>query len=135
MTHIPANLRRLVQDRSGGRCKYCHLAQAGQEATFHIDHIKPVAAGGLTVPDNLALACVSCSLRKAAQESAVDPVTGETVSLFNPRTDKWSSHFEWEHVYLTGTTAKGLATIKPLDLNRQLILAIRLEESLLGLHP
>ena len=29
---------------------------------FHIDHIKPLAADGQTVAENLALACVSCSL-------------------------------------------------------------------------
>ena len=61
MNSIPAELRRLVIHRAGGRCEYCRLAQAGQEATFHVDHIIPSAAGGPTVAENLALACVSCS--------------------------------------------------------------------------
>ena len=58
---------RLIENRAGGRCEYCGLAQEGQEATFHIDHIMPRAAGGPTVAENLAVACVSCSLRKAAR--------------------------------------------------------------------
>ena len=31
----------------------------GQEATFHVDQIVPVTAGGTATLDNLALACVS----------------------------------------------------------------------------
>jgi hypothetical protein len=46
MNSIPAGLRRLVVFRAGDRCEYCGLAQEGQEATFHIDHIVPRAARG-----------------------------------------------------------------------------------------
>ncbi|MDB5351846.1 MAG: endonuclease [Planctomycetota bacterium] len=37
MTDVPHRLRRMVEERAGGRCEYCGLAQDGQEATFHID--------------------------------------------------------------------------------------------------
>lgn len=33
MRYIPAPLRRLVLGRSGDRCEYCQLSQAGQEDT------------------------------------------------------------------------------------------------------
>ena len=55
MTKIPASLRLLVRQRAGDRCEYCGLSQLGQEATFHIDHVTPVAAQGETSADNLAL--------------------------------------------------------------------------------
>jgi hypothetical protein len=135
MSHIPAALRRLVLQRAAGRCEYCRLSQQGQEATFHIDHIIPVAAGGQTVVENLALACVSCSLRKAARQTALDPQTGQEVILFNPRLEQWQAHFQWEGVFLIGRTATGRATIAALDMNRALILAIRQEETALGRHP
>jgi HNH endonuclease len=135
MTHVPSTLRRLVFRRSGGRCEYCRLSQDGQEAAFHIDHITPIASGGETAAENLALACVSCSLRKATRQSAVDPDTGLTVPLFHPRRHLWSDHFAWEAVRLIGLTATGRATIQALALNRPLILAIREEEALLGRHP
>lgn len=135
MRHIPARLRRLVLQRSSERCEYCHLSQAGQEATFHIDHVTPVTAGGQTVADNLALACVSCSLRKGARQTADDPNTKTEVPLFNPRHDVWSEHFRWRGVRLIALTATGRATIKALALNRPLILAIRQEEAALGRHP
>jgi hypothetical protein len=135
MRHIPAQLRRLVLRRSGERCEYCGLSQAGQEATFHIDHVTPVAAGGETVADNLALACVSCSFRKSARQTAVDPETGTDVPLFNPRRDVWAEHFGWDEVRVVGRTAAGRATVEALALNRPLILAIRREEIALGRHP
>jgi 5-methylcytosine-specific restriction endonuclease McrA len=89
MTTAPMALRRLVIQRAAGRCEYCHLLQAGLEATFHLDHITPKAAGGETIYENLALACVSCSLRKAARQTAIDPQSGQEAPLYHPRRDAW----------------------------------------------
>ncbi|MGI9036470.1 MAG: HNH endonuclease [Pyrinomonadaceae bacterium] len=102
---------------------------------FHIDHIVPVASGGETIAENLALACVSCSLRKGAKETAFDDETGKEVKIFHPRADDWNENFEWDETFLKGKTARGRATIALLNLNRRLILAIREEEILLGRHP
>jgi hypothetical protein len=96
MSDIPAGLHDEVVLRAGQRCEYCRLSQLGQEAAFHIDHVRPRAAGGPTEADNLALACVSCSLRKWSKQTATDPDTGEEVPLFNPRTQAWAEHFRWE---------------------------------------
>ena len=135
MSAIPRVMRPLVFERAAGRCEYCGLSQERQEATFHIDHVIPRAAGGEAVADNLALACVSCSLRKAARQTAVDPQSGNEVALYNPRRDTWHEHFRWEGVFLVGATATGRATIETLNMNRVLILAIRQEETVLGRHP
>ena len=56
-SYIPADLRQLVIVRAQNHCEYCGLSQQGQAATFHIDHILPIASGGATAEDNLALAC------------------------------------------------------------------------------
>jgi 5-methylcytosine-specific restriction endonuclease McrA len=135
MSDIPTALRKLVVERAEGRCEYCRLAQAGQEAIFHIDHIAPRAEGGATVEENLALACVSCSLHKAAKSSSLDPVTGLIVPLFNPRQDRWRSHFRWEAETAIGLTPTGRATILALKMNRPLIMLIRKEEAAWGRHP
>jgi len=135
MRYIPAEVRRLVSQRATGRCEYCGLSQEGQEATFHLDHIVPVVAGGQTLAENLALACVSCSLRKAARQTAIDPQTGEETAIYNPRRERWSAHFRWEGVRLGGQTATGRATVAALDMNRPLMLTIRQEEANLGRHP
>lgn len=135
MSHIPAGLRRHVVERAGRRCEYCQLSQAGQAATFHVAHVVPIAVGGPTTADNLALACVSCSLRKAARQHAADPEGGDTVPLYHPRKDIWPEHFRWDDVYVQGRTAAGRATVEALKMNRPLIVAIRKEEVLVGRHP
>ena len=132
MSDIPARLRRLVVSRAGERCEYCRLAQKGQEATFHIDHILPKAAGGRTSAANLALACVSCSLRKEARRSGIDPNTFRRVALFHPRRQRWLDHFRCEGFRIVGLTATGRATVDALQMNRPLILAIRREEEARG---
>ena len=134
MSYIAPALRQLVTTRANHRCEYCGLSQVGQEATFHVDHVMPVIAGGQTETDNLALACVSCSLRKAARQSATDPETRQEVSLYNPRQNHWYEHFQWRSVLLEGLTPIGRATVHALDMNRLLMLAIREEEVLLGRH-
>lgn len=135
MTLVPRVLRAMVVARAGSRCEYCGLAQAGQEATFHVDHVVPVASDGPTTARNLALACVSCSLRKEARRSAVDPTSRRRVPLFHPRRQRWNAHFRWAGTRVVGVTPTGRATVAALRMNRPLILAIRAEESLRGRHP
>jgi hypothetical protein len=60
---ISKRLRFAVLARDGFRCLYCGAEPA--EAALHVDHIKPVAAGGKTVATNLATACESCNLGKS----------------------------------------------------------------------
>lgn len=135
MSYIPGNLRQLIIQEAGSRCEYCRLSQTGQEATFHIDHVLPLTLGGETLFENLALACVSCSLRKAARITANDPQTGIEATLFNPRRENWHEHFKWEGDYLTGLTATGRATVEALKMNRTMALAIRHEQAVQGRHP
>ena len=135
MGKIPSSLRQLVIQRAKDRCEYCCLSQAGQAATFHIDHIIPVVAGGATTSDNLALACVSCSLRKSARQTVKDPETKKEVSIFNPRQQVWQENFRWDEVRIVGLTATGRGTVEVLKMNRPMMLAIRGEEELLGRHP
>jgi len=132
---VSAKLHRQVIQRARNRCEYCGLSQAGQEAAFHIDHIVPVTDGGETTLQNLALACVSCSLRKGARRFAIDPETGREAGLFHPRHDEWQRHFRWDGVRVVGLTETGRATIAGLQLNRPLALAIRQEESHRDRHP
>lgn len=135
MSDIPRSLADEVILRARNRCEYCGLSQLGQEATFHIDHVIPRAADGPTTSDNLALACVSCSLRKWAKRTATDPDGGDEVPLFNPRTDLWAVHFRWDDERVVPLTPTGRATAASLAMNRPAILLIRQEEALRGRHP
>ena len=122
--------------RAADRCEYCRLPQQGQEATFHVDHVQPVRDGGLTTLENLALACVSCSLRKGARSLMPDPLTGESSPLFHPRRDPWPAHFlVSDDGSIESTTAIGRATIAALAFNRATALAIRAELMALRRYP
>lgn len=135
MSEVSSALHAAVVQRAGDRCEYCQLSQQGQEAVFHVDHIVPQSAKGKTTLPNLALACVSCSLRKGAKESAIDPESGETAPLFNPRTQVWENHFRWNGEWVIPLTPTGRATVAALSMNRPFIVAIRGEEALRGRHP
>lgn len=58
---VSAQLRWDVIQRDGGRCRYCgkEVGHAGQ-----IDHVWPHSMGGLTVMENLVLACERCNTGK-----------------------------------------------------------------------
>ena len=134
--HIPAGLTRLVRRRAGDLCEYCRLPQWSQEATFHVDHVRPVASGGPTAADNLALACVTCSLRKGARTRARDPQTGTVALLFHPRRHVWETHFRWSRAWrVIGRTATGRATVVALGMNRTAVVRIRQIWAVLGHFP
>ncbi len=128
--HIPTSLQRRVRARAADRCEYSRISQLNQEATFHVDHVVPRAAEGETVIDNLALACVSCSLRKGARTTAIDRETGGLIEIFHPRSDSWSEHFEvGVTCEIFGRTSAGRATVVLLRMNRPVAVAIRREEN------
>jgi hypothetical protein len=132
---VPASLRGRVTARAKNRCEYCGLSALGQAATFHVDHVIPVAAGGETTFANLALACVHCSLRKGARQAASDPETGRSVPLFHPREQTWNHHFRWVGNEVAGITPTGRATIAALALNSVEHRIVRSFETVLGRHP
>jgi hypothetical protein len=56
-------LRAAVIERDGGHCRYCgRTVERGME---HIDHVYPHSQGGLTVLENLVVACAWCNVTKA----------------------------------------------------------------------
>jgi 5-methylcytosine-specific restriction endonuclease McrA len=132
-SRLPARLAREVRERAGDVCEYCLLPQRSQEATFHIDHVVPRSRGGATALQNLAFACVTCSLRKAARYRARDPHSGKLVPIFNPRVDDWPEHFAFTKRWrLVGRSSIGRATIEALGMNRAAVIAIRNELVQLG---
>ena len=131
---IPRELRDLVVLRDGGRCQYCHLAQYGHGATFHIDHVLPRSRGGPTSLDNLVLQCPNCSLRKAYKTAANDPDTGQPAPLFHPLRHVWNEHFRLQlDGTCTGLTPVGRATVDALQMNATIPRFARACQLMLGL--
>jgi hypothetical protein len=93
---------RRVHQRADDTCEYCQTSQRITGQAMHLDHIDPDGGDDL---DNLCLSCANCNQSKARAVLATDSATGETVPLFNPRTQDWSEHFEW---VLNGLVLRGL---------------------------
>jgi hypothetical protein len=132
---VSAEVERQVLTRAGGRCEYCRMHQSLQGATFHIEHIIPLARGGTSVSENLALACPSCNLHKSDRVSVFDPETQTEVSLFHPRLHRWGDHFRWAGQQVVGESPIGRAAIAALDFNHSRRIRIRLAEEAFGLFP
>lgn len=64
------NLRQYIADKFGYRCAYCGKAEhdvdsQGNQVKLQLDHIVPIANGGLTRVDNLQWLCRDCNLSKS----------------------------------------------------------------------
>jgi hypothetical protein len=112
------SLRRLVRERAGSRCEYCHLPESAVPAApFHLEHIVARQHGGSDGPSNRCWSCHRCNLHKGPNLSGLDPVTRRIVGLFNPRRQLWKRHFKWVGAVLVGRTRTGRATIAVLNIN------------------
>ncbi len=130
---MDAAIIRLVRDRAGGRCEYCHDPESLALVAFHCEHIVARQHGGADQAENLALACPDCNFRKGPNLTSIDPVSGELTRLFRPRTDSWNDHFVLRGSFVNGRTEIGRATVQLLGFNstvrqhhRRLLLALGL---------
>lgn len=124
---ISSALRAHVEKRAGGRCEYCLRHQDDSAVTHELDHIIALKHGGKTEQaDNLALACLFCNRNKGADLTSVDPASGLTEPLFNPRIHIWKDHFELIGARIVGVTPIGRATVRLLRFNDPLRVSERL---------
>ncbi len=137
VTRVPAALRERVARQARYRCGYCLTAEEVTGFPLEIDHLLPEAQGGQTTEENLWLACSTCNTYKSDRISAVDPLTGDSVALFNPRLHRWREHFGWTETgdYVVGQTAIGRATVIALKLNHPIVVYARRLWVRFGVHP
>jgi hypothetical protein len=134
---VSTQLRMFVSERAQFCCEYCWSQESFATQSFSIEHIVPKARGGLTDSSNLAFACQGCNGHKSAKLLGVDPIGGDLVRLFNPRSDVWQEHFLWNEDYseIVGLTAVGRTTIFELRLNRSNLVNLRQALYTVGKHP
>ena len=135
LSRISAALRREVRERAKECCEYCLVAESEVVFPHEPDHLIARKHGGSTVSENLALACFDCNRFKGTDIASVDLVTGEVVSLFNPRTQSWSDHFQLEGGRIVPLTATGRVTEQLLRLNLPIRIEIRQRLAALGNYP
>ncbi|MBK9095333.1 MAG: HNH endonuclease [Anaerolineae bacterium] len=135
---IPAAVERSVRIVARNRCGYCLSPQHLVMARLEVEHIIPLAKGGVNTESNLWLACPLCNRAKGEKTHTMDPETGLTVSLFNPRTQVWYEHFRWTDngLLIVGLTPTGRATVAALHLSDDAdALAVRSYWVMAGWHP
>ncbi len=95
------------------------LPQAASVLTFHVDHLMAKQHLDQVIDESefLCFACNRCNAYKGTNLSTVDPLTGQVVSLFHPREDRWRDHFLIRDGIIEGTTPTGRATTRLLNMN------------------
>ncbi len=137
MSAISSEIKRKIRQAARNRCGYCLTPQEIISMPFEIEHIRPIADGGSDDEENLWLACRNCNGFKHAKTKAIDPITKEEISLFNPRTQSWFEHFEFseDKTEIIGKTSCGRATVIALRLNFEQAINARKLWASVGWYP
>jgi HNH endonuclease len=135
--YIIASEQQEIISRARRLCEYCQCPIDYSSQSFACEHIIPVAKGGETSLENLALACGGCNSYKYTKQEALDPNSSENAPLYHPRQDLWLAHFGWSEdgLEIIGITPTGRATIDALNLNRSGVKNIRRLLMMANLHP
>ena len=135
--HITIAEQQQIIDRARRRCEYCKCTIDHSPQSFACEHIIPVASGGETNLENLALACGGCNGHKYTKTQALDPVNQTQVPLYHPRQQAWEKHFTWgpDKLKIIGLTQTGRATVNALKLNRPGVVNLRKLLLMAKLHP
>lgn len=135
--YISIYVQKEVTQLSNGFCEYCLYPENYSSDFFHFDHIIPLILGGTSQLFNIARCCGRCNGFKKQNIQHFDPLTGQLVSLFNPRKSQWIEHFQWsdDDLLILGQTDIGRATVDLLQLNRQNVVNLRQLLKNAGLHP
>ena len=134
---IARNQRRQIAEEAKYRCGYCQTQEVVSGIPLTVEHITPKAKGGSDDNANLWLSCRLCNEKKGTLIEAMNPETGDLVSLFNPRTQMWANHFTWSEdgMRIIPKTVVGRTTIDVLSLNDELRVCARAIWVKAGYHP
>jgi len=131
---MDAARRRLVNERAGQRCEYCHLHRNHQAvAALQVEHITARQHKGDDSVENLALAGLRCNLHKGTNLVGRDPESGAVTTLFHPRQHVWTEHFELRDGQIIGLTAIGRTTAALFQMNTPDRIELRLDLVATGL--
>lgn len=129
--------RQLVFVRAKDCCEYCKTQRRLIGMPLVVDHIVPQILEGSDELENLCACCYRCNEFKGSRTAGRDPVTNELVLFFNPRTQVWHEHFNWENggTHIIGRTGVGRVTVLALRLNNDYVVESRALWITYDLHP
>ena len=134
---ISAAIRKQVIADANGCCEYCQNQQRFSTGQFSVEHIFPLAKGGIDARENLAYSCPACNAHKYTQVGGLDNVTRQIVPLFHPRVQSWTEHFTWndDFTQIIALSPSGRVTVKALKMNRIESVNLRKVLYAFGEHP
>ena len=134
---ISTALRKQVIAEANGCCEYCRNQQRFSTGQFSIEHILPLAKGGMDSRENLAFSCPACNAHKYTQTHGLDNVTRQMAPVFNPRMQVWEGHFTWsdDFTQIIALSPSGRVTIIALKMNRVESMNLRKVLYAFGEHP
>lgn len=113
---ISPELRQHVATRADFLCEYCLVAEEDTFFGCEVEHIISLKHGGTSTSDNLAYACVFCNRHKGTDIGSISK-SNEFTRFFNPRTDRWASHFQIVGIHIEPLTTVGEVTARILQFN------------------
>lgn len=128
-------LRRMMRKRARGCCEYCFMPDTIPLFRHEPDHIIALKHGGQTVSENLAYACYQCNRAKGSDIASIDPINNALTYLFNPRTQHWAAHFQFNGPVIEPLTAEGRVTVLLLKINDPKRVVIRDNLIQEGIYP
>lgn len=131
---ISSEVRLQVAKRAEFLCEYCLIAEEDTFFGCEIDHIISLKYGGASTLDNLAYTCTFCNRHKGTDIGSITE-SGEFTRFFNPRTDRWTDHFQIIGVTIQPLTATGQVTAKILQLNQVARIIERQAMNSVGRYP
>lgn len=131
---VPADLRRPVEERANSLCEYCLIHESDTLLGCQVDHVLSEKHGGVTIEENLALACTFCNRAKGTDIGSVSG-KGMYSRFFNPRLDRWHEHFRLDGVRIESISLAGEVTVKVLQFNTTQRLLERQALSLVCRYP
>lgn len=69
--NLPYEIKRQVEQESGGHCAHCNVPISYADKTFTIEHVVPLHKGGTNDPKNLIGLCAACNRDKG--DDIIDP--------------------------------------------------------------
>jgi hypothetical protein len=115
--YIPADVRRRIARQAASVCEYCRLPEEDTFVGYEIDHIIGLKHAGSNREINLAWSCPECNRNKGTDIASIDWSSSDLVRLFNPRTDDWAVHFQFQNNLIEPLTPIGVVTMNILKLN------------------
>ena len=132
---VGEGLRTEVAQRARFHCEYCLIHEQDAGFPHQVDHIISRKHGGLSIPENLAFACVPCNRYKGTDIASVASESEQAIRLFHPRKDRWNDHFRIRGQFIEPITDVGGVTVRLLRLNSAERLAERELLQSVGSYP